>query len=62
VASQILLLGVGSYVLGRYFGLPGIWIAYVADECLRGYLMWIRWHKFGWLPKARQTVRDIQQR
>jgi putative MATE family efflux protein len=62
VASQILLLGVGSYVLGRQFGLPGIWIAYVADECLRGYLMWIRWHKLGWLPKARHTVKAILRR
>ncbi|MEY4736229.1 MAG: hypothetical protein RL302_548, partial [Pseudomonadota bacterium] len=30
--------------------------------CLRGYLMWIRWHKLGWLPKARHTVKAILRR
>ena len=59
-ASLVLLLGVGSYVLGRQFGLPGIWMAYVADECLRGWLIWWRWRRRGWLPHARQTVRVLR--
>jgi Na+-driven multidrug efflux pump len=62
VASAILLLGVGSYVLGRKYGLPGIWVAYVADECLRGLLMWWRWHKQGWLPNARRAIKSIRKR
>ncbi len=59
-ASLVLVLGVGSYVLGRQFGLPGIWVAYVADECLRGGLMWWRWRRKGWLPHARETVRQMK--
>jgi putative MATE family efflux protein len=59
-ASLVLVLGVGSYVLGRQFGLPGIWVAYVADECLRGGLMWWRWRRKGWLPHARDTVRQMK--
>lgn len=59
-ASLVLLLGVGSYFLGRLWGLPGIWLAYVADECVRGALMWWRWRRFGWVPKARATHRLLR--
>lgn len=62
VASQFLVLGLGSYVLGRVLGLPGIWLAYAADEWLRGVLVWWRWYRGGWLPVARRTVRDIRSR
>ena len=58
--SQVLLLGAGSYFLGRRYVLPGIWLAYVAEECLRGSLMWLRWRKLGWLPKAHRTVRGLR--
>jgi Na+-driven multidrug efflux pump len=58
--SIVLLLGVGSYVLGHTFGLPGIWLAYVADECVRGALMWWRWRRRGWLPHARSTLRRMR--
>ena len=61
ILSQALLLGVGSYVLGTRFGLPGIWIAYVADECVRGSLMWLRWRNYGWLSEARRSVRTIER-
>ena len=59
--SIVLLLGVGSYVLGRTFGLPGIWMAYVADECVRGLLMWWRWRQRGWLTHARRTLRRMRR-
>ena len=60
VASLVLVLGLGSYWMGRWFGLPGIWLAYVVDECLRGWLMWWRWHRRGWLLHARGTVRLLR--
>ncbi len=61
VGSLVLVLGLGSYLLGRKFGLPGIWVAYVADECLRGLLMWWRWRRRGWLTHAHETVRALRQ-
>jgi Na+-driven multidrug efflux pump len=61
-ASLLLILGVGSYWMGRQWGLVGIWLAYVADECLRGGLMWWRWHRRGWLVHARQTLRLMRQK
>lgn len=61
VASLVLILGGGSYWLGRGFGLPGIWAAYVLDECLRGALMWWRWRRQGWLPHARGTFRGLRR-
>jgi putative MATE family efflux protein len=60
VGPLVLLLGAGSYLLGRGWGLPGIWVAYVADECLRGILMWWRWRRRGWLPHARATLRGLR--
>jgi Na+-driven multidrug efflux pump len=59
--SIVLLLGVGSYVMGRTFGLPGIWLAYVADECVRGALMRWRWRQHGWLGHAKHIVRRMRQ-
>lgn len=60
VGSFALVLGLGSYILGRQFGLPGIFIAYAADEWVRGMLMMARWHWHGWLPHARQVQRRIR--
>ena len=54
MASLILLLGVGSYVLGHWLGLPGIWLAYVLDEGARGGILWWRWRSRGWLPATRR--------
>ncbi len=51
--SIVLVLGVGSYLLGNWFGLVGVWAAYVADECLRGGLMWRRWSRKEWVGAAR---------
>lgn len=59
--SMVLALGVGSYVLGHWIGLPGIWIAYALDEWIRGQLMLSRWRWRGWLPHARDTQRRIRR-
>ena len=60
LGSYVLVLGVGSYVLGRAYGLPGIFVAYAADEWVRGMLMMSRWHWRGWLPHARDAQRRVR--
>jgi len=60
-ASIVFILGLGSWFMGQRWGLNGIWLAYVIDECLRGGLMWWRWQHRGWLPKARATLRTLKQ-
>jgi putative MATE family efflux protein len=62
VVSLVLVLGVGSYYLGRAYGLPGIFIAYAADEWIRGLLLQARWAWLGWLPHARNTQRRVRWR
>jgi putative MATE family efflux protein len=60
-ASMLLVLAGGSWLLGSHFGLglPGVWIAYIADEWLRGLLMWRRWATLGWVPHARASRRRL---
>ncbi|MFE8700326.1 MATE family efflux transporter [Cytobacillus sp. FJAT-54145] len=43
-----------AYILGIYFelGLVGIWIAFIADEWLRGLLMLWRWRSKVWHKKS----------
>ncbi|CAM8669337.1 NorM Na+-driven multidrug efflux pump [Comamonadaceae bacterium] len=60
VASLVLVLGVGSFWLGRLFGLPGIWLAYAIDEWIRGLLLLARWVWRGWLPNARDSRRRLR--
>ena len=60
VTSLVLVLGVGSYYMGREFGLPGIFIVYAADEWIRGLLLMARWSWLGWLPYARDTQRRVR--
>jgi Na+-driven multidrug efflux pump len=62
IASLVLVLGVGSYTLGRAYGLPGIFIAYAADEWIRGLLLQARWTWLGWVPHARNTQRRVRRR
>lgn len=62
VVSLVLVLGVGSYTLGRAYGLPGIFIAYAADEWIRGLLLQARWAWLGWVPHARNTQRRVRWR
>ena len=35
-----------------HWGLIGIWIAFAADECLRGILMLLRWKSGKWREKS----------
>lgn len=61
-ASMALVLAGGSWFLGVYlgWGLVGVWIAYAADEWIRGLLMWRRWATLGWLPHARAAHRKLR--
>jgi Na+-driven multidrug efflux pump len=62
-ASMAIVLGGGSWLLGIHLGLglSGVWIAYAADEWIRGLLMWRRWVKQGWIPHARATHRRLKR-
>lgn len=60
VASQALVLAGGSWLLGAGFGLPGVFVAYVADEWIRGLLMWRRWLRRDWLVHARAARRRVR--
>jgi Na+-driven multidrug efflux pump len=55
------VLAGGSWLLGVHLGLGlvGVWIAYAADEWLRGLLMWRRWARLRWLPHARHSRRRL---
>ena len=57
VGSMAVVLAGGSWVLGVHWGwgLTGVWIAYAADEWIRGLLMWRRWLTLAWVPHARKT-------
>jgi Na+-driven multidrug efflux pump len=59
---MLFVLAGGSWLLGSHFGLglPGVWIAYAADEWLRGLIMWRRWARLGWVPHARASRRRLQ--
>ena len=60
-ASMLLVLAGGSWLLGSFFdlGLVGVWLAYIADEWLRGLLMWRRWARLKWVPHARASRRRL---
>lgn len=57
--SMLIVLAGGAWLLGSLFGygLVGVWIAYAADEWLRGLLMWWRWQSLAWVKHARQVAR-----
>lgn len=57
--SMLVVLAGGSWLLGHVLGLGlvGVWIAYAADEWLRGLIMWRRWLRLGWVPHARASRR-----
>ena len=63
-ASMLIVLAGGSWFLGveMGLGLVGLWIAYAADEWLRGLLMWRRWAQLKWVPHARQARRRLRLR
>lgn len=60
--SMAVVLAGGSWLLGVHWGwgLTGVWLAYAADEWLRGLLMWRRWLTQGWVPHARSTHARIR--
>lgn len=60
--SMLLVLAGGSWLLGLQLGLglPGVWIAYAADEWIRGLLMWRRWARHDWVPHARAAHRRLR--
>jgi Na+-driven multidrug efflux pump len=60
-ASMAVVLAGGSWLLGSVlgWGLVGVWIAYAADEWLRGLLMWRRWVRLQWVPHARASRRRL---
>ena len=61
-ASMVIVLGGGSWVLGIYceLGLVGVWLAYAADEWIRGLMMWRRWSVHAWVPHARAARRRLR--
>lgn len=62
--SMVVVLAGGSWLLGSEaglgLGLVGVWIAYTADEWLRGLLMWRRWVTLRWVPYARASRRRLK--
>jgi Na+-driven multidrug efflux pump len=62
LVSWALILALGSTLMGSWFGLVGIWLAYVADEWTRGALMWWRWSSGGWHTAAKASVRSWRRR
>jgi putative MATE family efflux protein len=60
--SMLVVLAGGSWFLGVHlgWGLPGIWVAYAADEWLRGLMMWRRWSTLGWVKHARATHKRLK--
>lgn len=60
-ASMVFVMAGGAWLLGDVMGLGlvGIWIAYAADEWVRGLTMCARWWRRGWVPAARATHRRI---
>lgn len=57
MGSMAMVLAGGSWVMGVHWGwgLAGVWLAYAADEWIRGLMMWRRWLTQGWVPHARKT-------
>ncbi|MBH9552139.1 MATE family efflux transporter [Inhella sp. 4Y17] len=60
--SMLVVLAGGAWLLGGPlgWGLTGVWLAYVADEWLRGVLMWRRWVRLDWVPAARGVRRRLR--
>jgi putative MATE family efflux protein len=59
--SMLLVMAGGSWLLGAHFklGLVGVWIAYAADEWVRGLIMAARWFGRGWVRTAMASRRRV---
>ena len=62
--SLLLVLAGGSWLFGVVlgWGLPGVWLAYAADEWIRGLIMWRRWVRQRWVPHARAARQRLKPR
>jgi len=60
--SMLLVLAGGSWLFGVVlgWGLPGVWLAYAADEWIRGLIMWRRWARQQWVPHARASRKRLK--
>ncbi|WP_229257622.1 MATE family efflux transporter [Duganella callida] len=60
--SMLFVLAGGSWLLGVVlgWGLPGVWVAYAADEWIRGLIMWRRWQTHAWVPHARTSRKRLR--
>lgn len=64
---MISMWGIGlplAYLFGIHlgFGLAGIWISFIADEWVRGILMYRRWRSRIWIQKVWRNTRLNQGR
>ena len=61
-ASMVLVLAGGSWWLGVHLGLGlvGVWLAYIADEWVRGLVLAWRWRQRGWVAQARAAHRRLR--
>ena len=57
----LLVMGLGTYWMGRWFGLVGIWVVYAADEWIRGVILYARWRYRGWLSYARSSQQSLRK-
>jgi Na+-driven multidrug efflux pump len=64
VVSMLIVMAGGSWFFGHYlqWGLVGIWVAYTADEWVRGLIMLARWNGLHWIPQAKHSWRRSQAR
>jgi putative MATE family efflux protein len=63
--SSMVVVAVGvAWLLGVHWGwgLTGVWLAYAADEWLRGLMMYARWRSRRWLIYSRQAHRRIRRK
>jgi Na+-driven multidrug efflux pump len=42
-------------------GLPGVWIAMLTDEWLRGLLMYRRWKSRRWMAYAKRSRAHVEE-
>ena len=61
--SQWGLMAFGGWFFGTHlgWGLPGVWLAFVADEWVRGLLMLRRWRQRRWVGHARAAQAQAQR-